>query len=123
MQYRRNKVFNKQDYQILQGFIGIFNIQFLLGWLLFFNSPLSMAFWGDVGTHLKNRELRFFGLEHISMMSLGIIWMNILGSKSKTKIGVLHFNYLFKKLCWIYLIILSSIPWAFSPLTSRPHFR
>ncbi len=123
VQSRRNKVFEKQDYQILQGLIGIFNIQFLLGWLLFLSSPLTMAFWSDIATHVKSRELRFFGLEHITMMSLGIIWMNVLGSKSKAKIGEAYFKILLKNLAWIYLIILSSIPWSFSPLTSRPNFR
>lgn len=102
----------------------IVTVQGILGLLLYSISPIAQAFWTDVSQYVKNRQVRFFGLEHIFMMSLGIIllWINIW--RSQKHIGSIFF---FKKqlnlYIWIILIMLSSVPWSFSPLTSRPNFR
>lgn len=115
--------FELKHYQWLVLFCMVYNIQLVLGWMLYLTSPISNAFWDDLPANLKNRQLRFFGLEHMSMMTLGIILMNTLTFLVKKKVGTSAFTYLWKRYIFIYIIILASVPWSFSPLTSRPNFR
>jgi len=123
-QYKRKTVFSNNDFKYLVLFTLIINIQLIIGWSLYLNSMLVDTFWQNPTLGLKNRQLRFFGLEHMSMMSLGIILLNINTYKAyHTKDKTTVFRKLFRAYIWVYLIILSSIPWSFSPLTSRPDFR
>ncbi|WKK60336.1 hypothetical protein [Sphingobacterium sp. BN32] len=121
--HRNKTTFEIKHYQWLVLFCMLYNIQLVLGWMLYLTSPISNAFWDDLPATLKNRQLRFFGLEHMSMMTLGIVLMNTLTFLVKKKVGTPAFTYLWKRYIFIYIIILASVPWSFSPLTSRPNFR
>lgn len=122
--HKRNKLFTKKDYCLLVFFTTIYNIQLILGWTLYLNSLIVENFWQNITVGIKNRQERFFGLEHMTMMNLGILLANIYMYKSYKFINKEHsFTKLLKSYIWIYLIILSSVPWSFSPLTSRPDFR
>lgn len=121
--HRNNKTFSLKDYQILLRLTSIYNIQFLIGWILYLNSPIVTAFWNDISIGVKTRQLRFFGLEHMTMMTLAVFMINIVNNLVKKKIGSNGFTYLWKRYIWISLIILSSIPWSFSPFTNRPNLR
>ncbi|MCY4781405.1 hypothetical protein ORI89_17230 [Sphingobacterium sp. UT-1RO-CII-1] len=124
IEHKRKSIFTIYHFRILLLFTLIFNIQLLIGWLLFTQSTIAHGFWENISQNIKNRQMRFFGLEHVSMMSLGIILSNIytiLAYRKRNQKEV--FTYLWKRYLIIYLIILSSIPWSFSPLTSRPNFR
>ncbi|MBA8986693.1 hypothetical protein [Sphingobacterium cellulitidis] len=121
--HRKNKVFSSKDYQILIGLTIIYDIQFFIGWVLYLNSPLVTAFWNDISIGIKTRQLRFFGLEHMSMMTLAVMIINIVSLLVKKKVGGNGFTYLWKRYIWISLMILTSIPWSFSPFTNRPNFR
>ena len=124
VQHRRKTVFTKPHFYALIGFCILMNIQFLLGLLLYLCSPLVEHFWKDFGAGVKNRQLRFFGMEHVTMMSLAVIFINYYTLKVKHKIGqATAFTYLWKRFRWLLLIILSSVPWSWSPLTSRPNWR
>lgn len=121
---KRKKEFSLKDFRLLLFFTLIFDTQLLLGWLLYCNSILVDSFWQDVAAGVKQRQMRFFGLEHMSMMTLGIIIANVHTFRSSKNINNKNtFQKLWKVYIWIYIIILSSIPWSFSPLTSRPDFR
>lgn len=120
----KNKKFTRQHYYILLCFCVCYNIQLVMGWLLYFHSPLVDSFWRNISVGLKNRQIRFFGLEHMSMMTLGIAMLNYYSVNSYKKIGAYDtFSYLKTRYLIAIIIILSSIPWSFSPLTSRPSFR
>lgn len=121
--HRKNKVFSSKDYQILIGLTIIYDIQFFIGWVLYLNSPLVTAFWNDISIGIKTREVRFFGLEHMTMMTLAVMMINIVSLLVKKKVGSNGFTYLWKRYIWISLMILASIPWSFSPFTNRPNFR
>jgi hypothetical protein len=120
---RNNTIFQIKHYQLVIVFTFIYNIQFVLGWLLYLNSPLVTGFWSDIASGVKNRQLRFFGLEHMFMMTLAVLLINVFTLTVKSKINKNGFRYLWKRYIWITLIIISSIPWSFSPLTSRPNLR
>lgn len=123
-QHKQGTVFLKKHYYIVIAFTLLVNIQFFLGLLLYLTSPVVQHFWSDFATGVKNRQLRFFGMEHVTMMTIGCLCINYYTLKIRNRIGQsLVFTYLWKRYCWILLIILSSIPWAGSPLTSRPNWR
>ncbi len=122
--HRNQKPFTKSDQGILIILCMIFNIQLLLGWMLYLQSPLVAYFFKEIPKSIKLREVRFFGLEHVTMMSISIVWMNICSFQIKKHIDSKKgFSFLWKRYIWIGLFILASIPWSFSPLTSRPNWR
>jgi hypothetical protein len=100
------------------------NIQFLLGISLYFISPLIGYFYQDFPNTIHLREVRFFGMEHSLMMFVAVSLVSIGSAKSKQKVND---EEKFKAMAiWFsiaLLIILSSIPWPFTGLVSRPYFR
>mgnify|MGYP003530539148 CR=1 FL=1 len=119
-----NKILSLKDYRFLQVVCLILNIQFILGLLLFSKSQLALLFWDNFQETVKLRQPRFFGLEHPSMMILGILLFNYFTFKIRDKINTKEaFTYFSKRFILILIIILSSIPWSFSPLTHRPNYR
>jgi glucan phosphoethanolaminetransferase (alkaline phosphatase superfamily) len=71
-----------------------------------------------MGEAMKNSATRFWAIEHIFGMVVGIILITIARGKAKT------LNY--KGASWLYLvaliIILASIPWPFREGIGRPWF-
>ncbi|KGE15955.1 hypothetical protein [Sphingobacterium deserti] len=121
---RKGSIFSRKHYYVLVAYTLLYDVQLLIGWLLYINSALVDAFLNNISAGVKNRQLRFFGLEHVSMMSLAILLFNVATLRARKKIGKVGiFKSLIKWYLCIYLLILSSIPWSFSPLTSRPNFR
>jgi len=100
------------------------HVQLMLGIWLYFISPLVAYFLHNFGTAVHERAVRFFGMEHITMMLVATIIITIGSDKAKRKKTD---REKFKTMAiWFtvaLLIILSSVPWSFSPLISRPNFR
>jgi hypothetical protein len=118
------KTFSKFDDNVRLVAATMAHIQFVLGVTLYFISPIVNYFLHNLGTAMHERSIRFFGMEHITMMLIGIGIISTVSSKAKKKPADVQ---KFKTLAIWYtiglLIILSSIPWSFSPLISRPSFR
>lgn len=102
----------------------IAHIQLVLGISLYFISPIVAYFLHNFKEAVHERGIRFFGMEHSTMMLTGIVVITIGSAKAKRK---LTDKEKFKTMAiWFIialLVILSSIPWSFSPLISRPNFR
>lgn len=100
------------------------HIQLVIGLALYFVSPIVDYFLHHLKESMHIREIRFFGMEHITMMLTAIVVITIGAIKAKRKEND---QEKFKtQAIWFtigLLIILSSIPWAFSPLISRPWLR
>jgi len=96
----------------------------IIGLWLYFISPIVAYFLYNFSTAVHNRQVRFFGMEHVTMMLTGIILITIGSAKAKRKTTD---KEKFKTMAiWFtiaLLVILSSVPWSFSPLVSRPLFR
>jgi len=95
-----------------------------LGVALYFISPIVSYFIHNFGEAVHNRIIRFFGMEHVTMMLIGIIIITIGGAKAKRKTTDVEKHK--TTAIWFtlgLLVILSSVPWSFSPLISRPNFR
>jgi hypothetical protein len=116
--------FTKSENAVRHWTATIVEIQFLLGLCLYFISPIVDYFLHHFKLAVHQREIRFFGMEHSLMMLTAVVIIMIGSAKAKRKQTDIQ---KFKTIAiWFSIglfIILSSIPWAFSPLTSRPNFR
>lgn len=102
----------------------ISHIQLLIGLSIYFISPLVSYFLHYFQTAVKQREIRFFGMEHSLMMLTAVVLITIGSAKAKRqKTDQQKFKTMAIWFTIALLIILSSIPWPFSPFTSRPYFR
>lgn len=90
--------------------------QLLVGLILYFTSP--MVQFGNTA----NAEIRFFTMEHSTMMIVAIVFMTlarILSKKGKTDSAKFMRLFIFSLLAL--LIIFMAIPWPFSHV-ARPWF-
>lgn len=118
------KAYSKFDNTIRHISATFAHLQLVLGIVLYFFSPIVSYFLHNFRAAVHERTIRFFGMEHVTMMLIGITVITIGSAKAKRKTGD---KEKFKTMAVWYtialLIILSSIPWWFSPLISRPAFR
>lgn len=115
---------NKQSWTALDNRLGLiftisFDIQMLLGLILYVAGPTMQSVWGDFGAAMSESGLRFFAVEHIVIMiiSLGLAHMGrSLAKKAGSDAKKYQRAAIFFTLSL--LLILIGIPWS-----SRPLFR
>jgi hypothetical protein len=104
--------------------VNIAHIQLVIGLWLYFISPIVNYFLHNFKDAVHERQIRFFGMEHITIMLIAIVFITIGSAKAKRKTTD---KEKFKTLAiWFtisLLLIFTSIPWSFSPLISRPLLR
>lgn len=112
------------DENIQSTTVKIVQTQFLIGLALYVFSPMVRYFLFNFGTAIHQRDARFFGMEHITMMFIAVAVISTGSSKSIKKITE---REKYRTIAiWFsvgLLIIFLSIPWEFSPFTRRPYFR
>jgi hypothetical protein len=64
-------------------FMGVLHTQLLLGLILYFVSPMMQGILQDFKGSMKAPEARFWSVEHISMMIIGIVVAQIGSIKAK----------------------------------------
>jgi hypothetical protein len=110
--------FNKREWRTKDNITGLlltifFDIQFLVGIILYvFVSPITKVAFSDFGAAMKNANLRFYAVEHISLMVIALILVHIGRSKTKKAIG--HWKK--HRAATIFygialLLILAAMPW------------
>ncbi|QNL52558.1 hypothetical protein H8S90_15610 [Olivibacter sp. SDN3] len=118
------KPFSTFDNGVRHWIATIVHIQLLFGLGLYVISPLVNYFLHHFKEAVHLREIRFFGMEHSLMMLIAVVVITIGSAKAKRKPTAVE---KYKTMAiWFTVglfIILTSIPWSFSPLTSRPSFR
>lgn len=101
-------------------FVGTLHLQLLLGLVLyFFLSPLTASAFQDMGAAMRNKDLRFWAVEHLAGMVIAVVVAQIGRIKTKKaptdlqkhKRAAIYFTIAL-------LLILVSIPFA-----TRPWFR
>jgi len=119
-----NSVFSPFDNKVRHWTATFAHIQLSIGIWLYFVSPIVDYFLHNFKEAIHLRQIRFFGMEHSSMMLTGITIITIGSMKAKRKTTD---KEKFKTMAiWFtvgLVIILANIPWSFSPLISRPDFR
>jgi len=97
------------------------DLQLLLGLILFFLSPTVQAALGDMGAAMRDAGLRFWSVEHATMMLVAVILAHVgrvavrkaEGSAAKFKRASIFYGLAL-------LVILLAIPWPFREAVGRP---
>ena len=122
--WRGNLPFTKFDNALRVVTVTTSYVQLVLGISLYCISPVVRYFLNYFKTAVHEREVRFFGMEHITMMVIAIVLITVGSAKAKRQTTD---KQRYKTMAiWFTIalvIIFSSVPWQFSPLTSRPYFR
>ncbi len=81
---RRGRTWEAPDERWHRAAVGLVDLQFTLGLALYvWLSPITQAFFAALGPAMKDSVLRFFGLEHVTMMLLGVALVHIGRTRSK----------------------------------------
>ena len=100
------------------------DVQFLVGLLLYaWLSPFTKLAFEDFGRAMANRSLRFWAVEHITGMILGIGFVHmgrlrlrkVTEAAAKHRVAMIFFGVAL-------IVIIASIPWPGMPV-ARPLFR
>ena len=122
--WRSGSTFSAFDNSVRHWTATIAHIQLILGLWLYFISPLTDYFLHHFREAVHERTLRFFGMEHSLMMFVAITVITIGSAKARRKPTDIE---KYKTIALWYtaglLLIITSVPWAFSPLVSRPWLR
>lgn len=118
------KPFSKIDNIVRIVSATVAHVQLVLGLTLYFVSPIVNYFLHNFGIAVRERNIRFFGMEHVTMMLVAITLITIGSVKTKHKpTDEQKFKTMAIWYTIAFVIIFLSIPWSFSPFTSRPNFR
>lgn len=109
-----NKKWQKQDTILSVIFTSLFDLQLLTGLVLYlFVSPITQAAFADFGAAMKNSDLRFYAVEHFSIMLAAIVLVHIGRAKSKkAKTDQLKFKKAAIFFAIALALVLSGIPWS-----------
>ena len=118
------KPFSKFDNTVRHTTATITHVQLIIGVWLYCISPIVNYFLHNFKEAIHIREIRFFGMEHITVMLSAMIIITIGSALAKRKpTDTQKFRTIAIWFTIGLLLILSSVPWKFSPLISRPYFR
>lgn len=122
--WRLKKTYTRNDDLIRIVVLTTSHLQLIIGLALYGVSPVVRYFLANFSKAVHVRDIRFFGMEHITMMVIAVTIITIGSLKAKKRHSDIHkFSTLARWYSMALLIIFISIPWAFSPFTARPYFR
>lgn len=112
--WKSKRTFTPVDKKLVLFTLIFSHVQLLLGFLLYMVSPAVQSALSDMGAAMKDRMLRFWAVEHISVMIISILIITIGNAMAKR---ASNDSDKFKKI-FIYffiglILILVSIPWPF----------
>lgn len=110
----RNQRWEKTDNVLGIVFTSLMDLQLLTGLVLyFFLSPITKLAMSDFGAAMKDSGIRFYAVEHFSMMLIAVVLVHIGRAKSKkakTDLAKFKTATIFYLLALV--IILAAIPWS-----------
>lgn len=105
-------------------YMGGLHLQFLLGLLLLFISPLALATWADMGGAMKVRPMRFFAVEHTTMMLVAFVIAQMGSIRARKALDAARAARVSLAFGGVSLVlILAAIPWPFFGEIARPWLR
>ncbi|MCR4030187.1 MULTISPECIES: hypothetical protein [Flavobacterium] len=122
--YSSQLSFTKKDNLVRHWTATIAHIQLLFGILVYVQSPIVKYFWRNFKDGIQNMDTLFFGLIHVVLMLIAVVFITIgsalakrrLSDKQKFKTMLVWFSIAL-------IIIFIAIPWPFSPFANRPYLR
>jgi hypothetical protein len=122
--YHAKRAFSKTDNALRHWTATVAHIQLVIGFILYFKSPVIQFFFSNMKTALHHTETLFFGLIHFLLMLSAIVIITIGSALAKRKEPD---HEKFKTmLLWFVValfIIFVAIPWPFSPFANRAYFK
>ncbi len=109
-----NQRWNKTDNILGIVFTSLMDLQLLTGLVLyFFLSPITKLAMSDFGAAMKDPGLRFYAVEHFSMMLIAVVLVHIGRAKSK-KAKTDSAKYKTATIFFLIalVVILAAIPWS-----------
>lgn len=112
-------LFGSKDYQKIDNitsasFVGFMHLQLLIGLILyFFLSPITEYALKDMGSAMRDQELRFWAVEHITVMVLAVVFAQVgrsISKKSTDNSVKFRFQSIFFGASLLLMLI--SIPWS-----------
>jgi vacuolar-type H+-ATPase subunit I/STV1 len=118
------KPFAQGDHNARLWAVTLSHLQLVIGFCLYFISPIVKYYWSGSPGATDNPQFSFFAIIHMTFMTISVVILTIGSALSKRATTD---QEKFSKMA-IYFsvalgIILLIIPWAFSPYVSRPLFR
>lgn len=97
-----------------------FHLQFVIGLILFFVSPIVDTAIADMGAAMSNKVLRFFSVEHTLLMLIAIILVTVGYSRAK-KLPTDRQKHksIFTFFLIALLVVLAAVPWPFRDQIGR----
>lgn len=100
------------DEKLARATLGMVHGQLLIGFLLYvFFSPITQAAFANFGGAMKDRQLRFYAVEHISAMMLAFAVIMATRVRSKRIEGVARHRAWGLGLFFFFLVAAAAIPW------------
>jgi len=120
----KKKPFTKFDNYLRIITVSFVHIQLIIGAWLYWISPIVDYFLNNFNEAVHMTQTRFFGMEHITMMVLAVSFITIGSSTARrTKDSQKKFKAIAIWYTIAFIFIFTSIPWPFSPFTTRPYIR
>jgi hypothetical protein len=109
-----NKSWTKSDNVLGIVFTSLMDLQLLIGLVLyFFLSPVTKMAMSDFGAAMKDSNLRFYAVEHFTMMLIAVVLVHIGRAKSKkAKSDIAKFRIASIFYLIALVVILAAIPWG-----------
>lgn len=109
-----NQPWKKLDNILGIVFTSLMDLQLLAGLVLyFFLSPVTKIAFSDFGAAMKDENLRFYAVEHFSMMLIAVVLVHIGRAKSKkAKTDVAKFKIASIFFLIALALIVTAIPWS-----------
>ena len=108
-----NQPWKKTDNILGIVFTSLMDLQLLTGLVLyFFLSPVTKLAMSDFGAAMKDADLRFYAVEHFSMMLIAVVLVHIGRAKSKkakTDQGKFKIATIFFLIALVLMVV--AIPW------------
>lgn len=115
------KEWQKLDTQLGLAFTISLDIQVTLGLILYIVlSPFTTAAFQNFGAAMSNKELRFWAVEHISIMIIAAVLAHVGNALAKKASGQAKFQRAAIFFTLTLLTIAAAIPWAARPLLRLP---
>ena len=115
--FLRGREYAGADVSLAKGFIGLLNLQFTLGLVLYiFLSPTVRAALSDLGAAMGSAPLRFFVIEHqvAAIIAVGMGYAGVLRARKATESRRKHRAIMLGGGGCLFMIFVA-IPWPFLP--------
>lgn len=121
---KQNLPFTKFDNSIRHWTATISHIQLAMGAILYLKSPTVQYFFQNTSEALSSSDAVFFGVVHILLMILSVVFITIGSALAKRKKEAnLKYRILLRWFGLGLFLIFIAIPWPFSPIAARELIR